>query len=421
MGLKRIIYNEIINDLTRRGIGIIIGPRQVGKTTLLKQLVQHCRKSKIKCRYFDLEMPADANYFAQDFQYVLTDIGKEKQVILIDESHYLPNATKLFKSIYDGFKKIKVYASGSSAIEMHRHLKESLAGRRRLYRLYPLSFCEWLPSKSSTIKLPQKIHSKINPSTHHKLRKYLEEFIIFGAMPGLVHERGIEAKKRLLLDLVATYIQKDIKALLREEDILSFNRLLVLLAGQEGNLLSENSLSQRLNYSLRQVRKDIAILNQMFLLDVLRPFFTNRGRELKQTNKIYYFDSGIRNAILRDFRSLTQRPDRGVLLESFVLQEIQKNLRVAQEIYYWRTREKDEVDFIIVQDRIPIAIEVKSKLSNLEIPAGIKQFFARYPESNTAVVLNDYLREEVTHQNKRIIFAPHYYAFLIPFLCKEKY
>ncbi len=419
MSLKRIIYDEVISDLVRREVGIIIGPRQAGKTTLLKEIAKYCIKKKIKYLYFDLEMPSDANYFARDFQYVLTDIGKTKQTILIDEFHYLPNATKLFKAIYDGFKGIKVFASGSSAIEMHRHLKESLAGRRRLYRLFPLSFSEWLPGKSSTVRLPKDIHSKINTNIHRKLRAYLEEFVIFGGMPGLVHERGLESKKRLLLDLVATYIQKDIKALLREEDILSFNRLLVLLAGQEGNLLSENGISQTLNYSLRQVRKDIAILNQMFLLDILKPFFTNRGRELKQTNKIYYFDSGIRNAILRDFRGLSQRPDKGFLLESFVLHEMQKNLRVSQEIYYWRTREKDEVDFIFVQDRIPIAIEVKSKITTVDIPVGIQQFLKRYPECNTAVVLNDNLTEEIVYQNRRVIFVPHYYACLIPFLYRD--
>lgn len=414
MGLKRTIYDYIIRDFRRREIGIIIGPRQVGKTTLLKELAIYCKRKNAKYRYFNLEMPSDANYFAKDFQDMLSDMAKEKQVILIDEFHYLPNATKLFKLIYDEFKKIKIYASGSSAIEMHKHLKESLAGRRHIYRLFPLSFQEWLPSKTSTIRLPGNFHVKINYHTHSKLKRYLEEFIVFGAMPGLVHEKTIEAKKRLLLDLVATYIQKDIKALLREEDILSFNRLLSLLAGQEGSLLSENNVSGMLNYSLRQVRKDLAILNQMFLLDILKPFFTNRGRELKQTNKIYFFDSGIRNAILRDFRGLERRPDKGVLLESFCLHEMQKDLRVAQEIYYWRTREKDEVDFILVQDRIPIAVEVKSKISTPDIPNGIKQFLNKYPECKTAVILNDDLKDEVTHHSKKIIFAPHYYASLIP-------
>jgi len=419
MNLKRIAYIETAEDVRRKEIGIIIGPRQVGKTTLLKEILKYCKKSGKRCRYFNLEMPADANFFARSFQQVLSDICNTKQIIFIDEFHYLPNATKLFKAIYDGCKGLKVYASGSSAIEMHHHLKESLAGRRHLYRLYPLSFSEWLPSKTASLKFPQKIDFKINDGTHQKLKNYLNEFIIFGGMPGLIHEKNAESRKWLLIDLVATYIQKDIKALLREEDILSFNRLLVLLSGQEGGLVSENSISQLLNYSLRQVRKDLAILNQMFLLDILKPFFTNRGRELKQTNKIYFFDSGIRNAILQDFRNLNNRPDKGVLLESFVLHEMQKNLKISQEIYYWRTREKYEVDFILVQDRIPIAIEVKSKISNLSIPDGIKQFFNRYSECDTAVVLNDDILEKISYQNKKVLFIPHYYAVYIPTLSKR--
>lgn len=416
MELKRSIFKEVIYDLDRKEIKIIVGPRQVGKTTLLKGIAKHCKEKKLGYEYFNLEMPADASFFARDFQNILNDIAKkkEKQIIFIDEFHYLPNATKLFKAIYDGLKRVKVYASGSSAIEMHKHLKESLAGRRRLYRLYPLSFSEWLPSRSKSIKLPSNIHSETKRQTHNKLKMYLEEFIIFGGMPGLIHEEGAEARKRLLIDLVATYIQKDIKALLREEDILSFNRLLALLASQEGGMLSELSVSQALNYSLRQVRKDIAILNQMFLLDVLKPFFTNRGRELKQTNKIYFFDSGIRNAILHDFRNLSRREDKGALLESFVLHEIQKNLEVSQELYYWRTREKEEVDFILVQDRIPLPIEVKSKLTTAEAPQGLKQFLNKYPESKYAIVLNDNLFKLFQYENKKIFFMPHYCACLIP-------
>ena len=416
MPLKRRLYPQLIEELPRREIGVIIGPRQVGKTTLLREIQHHCKQKRIPCSYFDLEIPSDANFYARPFQDVLEDLSKEKQTILIDEFHYLPNATKLFKAVYDGYRRLKVFASGSSALEMHKHMKESLAGRRRIYKVYPFSFSEWLPSRTSRVQLPQSFDAKISPLTHKALRELLESFVIFGGMPGLVHEKTEEDKKRLLLDLVATYIQKDIKAWLREEDILSFNRLLVLLAGQEGNLLSEIGVSRDLNYSLRQVRKDISILSQMFLLDVLKPFFTNRGRELKQTHKIYFFDTGIRNAILRDFRPLNGRPDKGVLLESFVLHEIQKKMKVSQDIYYWRTREKEEVDFILVQDRTPIPIEVKSRLGEGEIPQGLRQFLRKYPECRMAVILNDHLFKAMTFENKKIWFAPHYLASLIPSL-----
>lgn len=413
MELARNILERLQKDFYRKEARIVIGPRQVGKTTILKKIIKYCAGRKISYKYFNLEVPEHAEHFARPMGAVLKELTAKGQVVLIDEFHYLPNATKLFKAIFDQYPSVRIYASGSSAIAMHAHLKESLAGRRLLYRVFPLSFGEWIPSRSK-VTLPGSWSTIVPGRSHAILRRLLEEFVVFGGMPGLVHEKTVEDKKRLLLDLVETYIQKDIKALLREEDILSFNRLLSLLASQEGGILSEISLSRALNYSLRQVRKDLAILQQMFLLSVIKPFFNNRGRELKQTNKVYFFDTGVRNAILRDFRPLQGRDDKGDLWESFVLAEMQKNLGVGQDIHYWRTRRKDEVDFIIVQDRTPIAVEVKSKLTGPDIPQGVRSFLQQYPICRKAVVLNNDLFQKVVFDGRDVIFAPHYYARLIP-------
>ncbi len=414
MKLKRVLLSELVAEQSRREVGIVIGPRQAGKTTLLRAVAAHCRRQKLPCRYFDLEQPGDTAFFARGHGELLADIGRSRQVLLIDEFHYLPDATRLFKALFDGYQGVKVFASGSSALEMHRHLRESLAGRRRLYRVFPLSFAEWLPGYRRGLHLPDTMAEVIAPARHQHLRAAWAEFLIFGGMPGLVHEQTAEARKRLLLDLVATFINKDIKALLREEDILSFNRLLVMLAAQEGTLLSEQGTSQHLNYSLRQVRKDLSILNQMFVLELLKPYFTNRGRELKQTMKTYFFDSGLRNAILRDFRPLAKRPDQGALREWFVMQELRKNLRLAQEVYYWRTRQQDEVDFILEQDRQPLPIEVKAALKQPEIPPGLRQFLKQYPEAPAAIVLNDNLTATMKIGNRSVYFLPHYYAPLLP-------
>jgi len=418
MELSRNILERLQKDFDRKEVRIIIGPRQVGKTTILKKIIKYCVGKKIPYEYFNLEVPAHAEHFARPMGDILEELTAKGQVVLIDEFHYLPNATKLLKAIFDQYPSVRIYASGSSAIAMHKHLKESLAGRRLLYRVFPLSFEEWIPSRSKAT-LPGSWSTVVPKRFHLLFRRLLEEFVVFGGMPGLVHEKTVEDKKRLLLDLVETYIQKDIKALLREEDILSFNRLLSLLASQEGGILSEISLSQALNYSLRQVRKDLAILQQMFLLSVIRPFFNNRGRELKQTNKIYFFDAGIRNAILRDFRPLQGRDDKGELWESFVLAEMQKNLGVGQDIHYWRTRRKDEVDFIIVQDRTPIAVEVKSKLTGFDIPHGVRAFLQQYPSCRKAVILNNDLFQKSVFDGRDVLFAPHYYARLIPGLFRD--
>jgi hypothetical protein len=414
MSLKRNVYQSIINDIKRKEVSIIIGPRQVGKTTLLKELFAFCVQKKIRCVYYNLEMPLDLSTFGGDLQKVLNDICTGKKVIMIDEFHYLPNATKFFKAVFDGCPGIKIFASGSSALEMHKHMKESLAGRRILNKVFPLSFSEWLPSKTKKELLPEDIDHPTLPDAHKILKKHMDKFMIYGGMPGLVHEKTDDEKKRLLIDLVATYIQKDVKALLRDEDVISFNRLLSALAAQDSGILSENAFSGNLNYSLRQVRKDITILNQMFLLYSLKPFSSNRGRELRQATKTYLFDPGIRNAILNDFREGAKRQDKGAIYESFVFLEMQKHLRIAQEIYYWRTSQKEEVDFVLVTDRIPLPVEVKSKISPGEIPPGIKRFLDVYPECKYAFVLNTDYYGKNTYKDKQIIFVPHYYASLIP-------
>ena len=413
MKLKRNILDRLAKNFDRNETRVVIGPRQVGKTTILKTIAKLCVDRNIPYVYYNLEVPAHAEYFARPMKVVLEELTSRAQVVFIDEFHYLPNATKLFKVIFDEYPAVRVYASGSSAIERHKHLKESMAGRRLLYRVFPLSFKEWLPSRSKAA-LPDAWGPVVSRRAHGILRGLLNEFVVFGGMPGLVHEKTADDKKRLLLDLVETYIQKDIKALLREEDILSFNRLLSLLAAQEGGILSEIGLSQDLNYSLRQVRNDLAILQQMFFLSVLKPFFNNRGRELKQMNKTYYFDTGVRNAVLRDFRPMQDRGDKGELWESFVLAEMQKNLGVGQDIYYWRTRRKEEVDFILVQDRTPIAVEVKSKLTEAVVPQGIRVFLQQYPDSRKAVVLNNDIFQTVQFDGRKVLFAPHYFAHLIP-------
>ncbi len=418
MKLTRNISERIEKDFDRKEARVVVGPRQVGKTTILKVVAKRCADKKIPYVYFNLEVPAHAEHFARPMKVVLQELTSKGQVVFIDEFHYLPNATKLFKAIFDEYPLIRIYASGSSAIEMHKHLKESLAGRRLLYRVFPLSFEEWIPSRSK-VRLPDSWSAVVPQRSHTVLRSLLGDFVIFGGMPGLIHEKTVEDRKRLLLDMVETYMQKDIKALLREEDILSFNRLLSIVAAQEGGTLSEMSLSQTLNYSLRQVRKDLAILQQMFLLSMLKPFFNNRGRELKQMNKTYYFDTGIRNAVLRDFRPMQDRDDKGALWESFALAEMQKNLGVGQDIYYWRTRRKEEVDFILVQDRTPIAVEIKSKLSGTDIPLGLRAFLQQYPNCPKAVVLNNDILQKVAFNGREVIFAPHYYARLIPGLFRS--
>ncbi len=412
--INRNIFNELINDLDRREITVLIGPRQVGKTTLLKALKTYCDAQSLPViGYRDLEQPVDSAFFARSRAEILEELKSGKGVLLIDEFHYIPNATQLFKAIYDGLPLIKIFATGSSSVEMHRHLKESLAGRRRIHRIFPMDFREYLQTTSVSF-FPSSLKEPVPSPVRTQWREAWDQFIGYGSLPGVIRETSADEKKRVLLDYVATYIQKDVKALLREEDILTFNKMLILLAHQSGSLLNESNIANDLKYSPRQVRKDLDILQQTYVLDLVMPYFRNRATELKKTPKAYLYDLGIRNILLSDFSDVGGRLDKGSISETAVYQELKKHLQITQQIFFWRTKQKDEVDFVLVKDRKPLPVEVKGKLNRAEIPGSLRKFLKIYPESACGIVLNDDLMAETEIDGHRVYFAPHAYASLIP-------
>ena len=166
MKIERSVYSQLVSDLNRQEVSIILGPRQVGKTFLLRELEKDARGRGLRTRYYNLELPHDLRAFNKDDYELLHMLTTDLDVVFIDEFHYLPNASKIFKSVYDSGAKTKIVATGSSAVEMHKHLKESLAGRRLAVRLMPLSFTEYV----------QKGKER---------RSLLNDYLIFGGLPGL--------------------------------------------------------------------------------------------------------------------------------------------------------------------------------------------------------------------------------------------
>ena len=200
MHIHRFQLDALKKELHRPDISILLGPRQVGKTYLLKQLHTHAKSLGKKVIYFNLEIPADSRQFNQspdDLFILLTSYD----VVFIDEFHYLKNAAKLFKAIYDSASCVKLYVSGSSSIEIHKHIKESLAGRRLITKIGPLTIDEW--------------RQCYPPSTPWET--FFEDYMKYGGLPGVIHENTPNEKIRLLHDIYATYIQKDIKSLIKEE------------------------------------------------------------------------------------------------------------------------------------------------------------------------------------------------------------
>ena len=372
--IKRFIFNKLVKELSQPEINILLGPRQVGKTTLLRALENYAKEQGHRTAFFDLEQPQVLADFNLPNKKIIEKIREAGDVIFIDEFQYLENASKIFKAIYDARTNTKLVCSGSSSLEIHKHLKESLAGRRFLFRIFPLQYAEAKQADS-----------------HYSLENHLR----YGGMPALTHTDAEERKQAILSELLSAYILKDIKALVREENIRAFNHLLYILAQNQGSLISAHSLSQEINMSMNALNRYLDILEQTYVNTRLYSYSTNLGNELKKSCKSYLYDLGIRNVLLKDFSGLNDRPDKGILLETFVFLKLQQMLSPNMELKFWRTKDGAEVDFILLQNRKPIPLEVKAKLGGLELPAGLKRFLARYPATKKAFVINENQEGEI--------------------------
>ena len=382
MHVNRLIYNELCGDLNKPEITILLGARQVGKTYLLRELEKFAQRAGKKTAYFNFEIPEDLLKFTGSEHEVFRTLTQTSEVIFLDEFHYLKNASHLFKAVFDSRSRVKIFASGSSSLEIHKHLKESLAGRRRLLKIFPLSLKEYKDN-----------HLSFN------------QVLVEGNLPGLLEREDSLARQAYLRDLLEAYILKDIKSLIREENVRAFNHLLYLLAEYQGSVISISSLAREVGLTARTIEKYLTVMEQTYVCYPVSSFSTNLANELKKSRKYFLYDLGIRNAILRNFEyDLKKRKDRGILYESLVFLELLQKISPNTSLYFWRTKQKAEVDFVKVVNRRPIPVEVKSGLNELVVPEGMKAFLNRYPEVAEAYVVNDKQAGEIPYKKAIIRF-----------------
>ncbi len=389
MIIKRNSYPQLLDEMNIKGISILLGARQVGKTFLLKQLHKKAKALGLKTAYYNLELPEDLRLFNGSDAQIYNFLSLAGEVIFIDEFHYLKNASKIFKMLFDSKKKVKIYASGSSSLEIHKHLKESLAGRRWITKLMPLYYDEFLQ------KLAKNNNSK----------RAFNEYVVYGGLPGLLEMKDGDAKMRLLSEILGTYIQKDIKSLIKEENIRAFNSLLYLIAENQGSLISESSLSREVGLTAVTVNKHISILENTYVCHSLYSYAKKLGNELKKSKKVYFYDLGIRNVLLKDFTPYARREDKGIIAETFVFLQLLSLRKPNIEIRFWRNKAGKEIDFIILKNRKPFLLEVKASLSSEEIPSVFHDFINHYPETIGGMVVSGGYEGIADIKGKQITFS----------------
>jgi len=410
--ISRELEAKIKPFLSRKEVLAIVGARQVGKTTFLQHLFDGLQKTRKKSAFLTFEKEKDLALFEniEDFK----DYYDGYDVILIDEFHYAKNGGKKLKYLFDT-TKTKFIVSGSSSLELTFSTGKYLVGRMVKFTLNPFSFREFLLAKDEKLAellnlkfkdILEKFNLKMafGEELNLRLEKYLEEYILFGGYPAVVLSKTQNEKKKVIESILENYLLRDIKALLNLKTQTELLKMATFLASQIGNLLNYRELANVSGFSYKTVLEHLAVLEQTFTLNLLKPFYRNRRTELVKTPKVFFTDTGFRNYLLSDFKPLEQRNDAGSLVENFVFSQI---ARRELKTNFWRTKSKAEVDFVLEKNSEIIPIEVK--YSKIASPG--KSFFSFVEKFSPkqGYFLSRGLPNVKRIKQTEIFFAPLYY------------
>jgi predicted AAA+ superfamily ATPase len=350
--------------LHRRKALIIVGARQVGKSTMLQNMDKVFGDA--------LWLNADENSIRDhlsviDISGIRSLIGNYKMVI-IDEIQRVKNAGLMLKMMVDNFKEVQFIATGSSALEISETVFEPLTGRFFLFHLYPFSLAEIYPAKSS-----------------FEIEQALPFHLVYGNYPEVCTQRNLS--EMIVKNLAQQYLYKDVLVWkdIRRPELL--DKLLKLLAFQIGSQVSINELARSLGVKSETVRNYIDLLEKSFVIYQLKSFGTNQRKEVSKMSKVYFWDNGIRNAVIGNFDPLSQRTDTGALFENFIISERLKMLSwsdVDAKGFFWRNYNKSEVDYIEQKRDLIKAFEIKWN-TNKQYRVS-RAFTNLYPNAETQIV-----------------------------------
>ena len=366
---------------------ILLGSRQVGKTTLVKKIFPDGD-------YFLVDNePIKKIFEAYDIETYKTLINKNSKEIIVDEIHLLSNPGRAVKIIYDQLENIRIIITGSSSFHIKNKTGESLAGRKIDYNIYPLTFSEYLTQKGIEKDLNFNIIEKIindkeyNPKDQlykFDIKNILNSVLIYGQYPHSIKNPNDE---KYLLNFVDSLIFKDILELSLIENKKLAKDLLKLLAFQIGNLINYSELAVSLKADQRTIKRYIEIFEQSFIIYRLYPYSKSKRDEIIKSAKIFFYDNGVRNALIGDFSDLNSRIDKGALFENFIVGELIKQHSYSEKnfkFYYWRTKQGSEIDVVLEKGSELIGVEVKYRRKAFN-----KAFKNRYPQAKVRLVTAD--------------------------------
>lgn len=367
--IERQLQKTIESHIFKGKAIIVIGARQVGKSTLFKMLLE---KQDRKILQLNCDEPEVKNMLTNINTAELRMLIADNKIIMIDEAQRVGNIGMTLKRITDNFPEIQLLVTGSSSFELQDKLNEPLTGRKFEYKLYPISTTELMQSKGLL-----------------GVKQTMEHRLIYGSYPDVLNYS--ENAKELLMNLADSYLYKDILSLESVRRPTLLNKLLTALALQVGSEVSYNELAQTVGTDNKTVEKYIDLLEKCYIIFRLDGFNRNLRTELKKGKKIYFYDNGIRNAILQNFAPISLRQDMGALWENFIISErIKSNQYTGHYVnaYFWRTTQQQEIDYIEECDGQFTAFEMKwnPRRANTRFPT---PFLTTYNVKEKVVITPD--------------------------------
>ena len=410
MEIKRYLLQPLRDHLGSKEITVITGARQAGKTTLIKKVEKELYLSRQKTLYLNLDFESDFKYVESHdlfIQKLNLEFGKNFGYVFIDEIQRKNNAGLFLKGLYDKNVPVKFIVTGSGSMELKAKIHESLAGRKRIFELLTVTFDEFVNFKTN-YKYEQNL-SEFYKLESSKTSLFLSEYLSCGGYPRIITESVQKEKHNHMNEMINSYLSKDISYLLNLDKPDAFIRLLRLLGVQTGFPLNYSNLANDSGLSVPTMKNYIWYQVNTFITKSISPFFKNKRKEITKSPLIYFNDTGFRNFLLNRFGSSVNIGD-GMTFQNFIFNLLYDYTLNNQpcEIHYWRTITQAEVDFVLIQGKVIIPVEVKySHLKNTAITRSLSSFIEKYkPEK--VIIVNLSLSEIRKIKSTKIEFVPFY-------------
>ncbi len=374
---------------------------------MMLQLKEELANKGTPTLLLNLDIEHDKDFFSSQLKLmnkIELEIGKKRGIVFIDEIQRKDNAGLFLKGIYDMDTPYKFIVSGSGSVELKEKIHESLAGRKRIFELTPVSFEEFVDFKTG-YKYAGKL-SDFYAVESARLLSLLEEYLNFGGYPRIVIESVLAEKRKLINEIYQSYIERDISYLLKIHKTEAFSSLVKLLAIQTGRLVNYTELSSTLGLSVKTVKEYLWFLEKTFIIRKVSPFFKNVRKEITKSPVYYFYDLGLRNFALGIFGTLTET---GFVFQNFVYSLLKDQTgSSSSKICFWRSKDKAEVDFVVDSVKTIVPIEVKyKKMTVPEISKSLRSFIEKY-KPETALIVNLTLEKTVGIDQTKIHFTPFY-------------